>query len=46
MFVVAMTLFGCNALKCASMNNQKWKARPGVIIINSNDLYFILTVLK
>ena len=46
MFVVAMTLFGCNALKCASMNNQKWKARPGVIIINSNDPYFILTVLK
>ena len=46
MFVVAMTLFGCNALKCASMNNQKWKARPGVIIINSNDPYVILTVLK
>ena len=28
MFVVAMTLFGCNMLKCVSMNNQECKIGP------------------
>ena len=26
-FVVAMTFFSCNALKCVSMNNQECKIR-------------------
>ena len=40
LFVVAMTLFSSNALECVSMNNQKCKARPEVININSNDCLF------
>ena len=31
-----MTLFGCNALECVSMNNQECKLRPEIININSN----------
>ena len=30
-FVVAMRFFGCNALKCISMNNQECKIRPKII---------------
>ena len=37
MFVVAMSFFSCNALKCVSMNNQECKVRPEIININSND---------
>ena len=35
-FVVALTFFGCNALKCASMNNRECKIRPQITNINSN----------
>ena len=40
MFVVAITFFGCNALKCVSMNNQECKVRPEIININSNETLF------
>ena len=39
-FVVAMSFFSCNALKCVSMNNQECKVRPEIININSNELSF------
>ena len=39
-FVVTMTLFGCNALECVSMNNQEFKLRPEIININSNEPSF------
>ena len=26
-FFIAMTIFGCNALKCVSINNQECKTR-------------------
>ena len=50
MFFTAITFFGCNALivnalQCVSMNNQECKVGAEVTNINSNDLYFILTVL-
>ena len=35
-FVVAMSFFSCNALKCVSMNNQECKVKPEIININSN----------
>ena len=35
-FVIAMSFFSCNALKCVSMNNQECKVRPEMININSN----------
>ena len=37
MFVLAVSFFKCNALKCASINNQEWRVRPEVININSNE---------
>ena len=40
MFVVAMSFFSCNALKCVSMNNQECKVRPEIININSNEPSF------
>ena len=40
MFFTAMMFFGCNALKCVLMNNQKCRARPEVININSNEPLF------
>ena len=40
MFVVAMSFFSCNALKCISMNNQECKVRPEIININSNEPSF------
>ena len=39
-FVVAMSFFGYNALKCVSMNNQECKVRTGIININSNNPSF------
>ena len=39
-FFTAMTFFSCNALKCASMNNQECKIRPEVKNINSNESSF------
>ena len=40
MFVVAMPFFGCNVLKCISMNNQECKVIPEIININSNEPWF------
>ena len=55
-FVSAMIFFGCNVssvnplnavlLKCILMNNQECRIRPEMININSNNLYFVLIVLK
>ena len=39
-FVVAMSFFSCNALKCVSMNNQEGKVRPEIININSDEPLF------
>ena len=44
-FFSTMMLFGCNisgvnSLKCISMNNQKWRIRPEIININSNEPIF------
>ena len=39
-FVIAMTFFSWNALKCVSMNNQECKIRPVVMNINSNETLF------
>ena len=36
MFVVAMSFWSCNALKCVSMDNQEGKVRPEIINVNSN----------
>ena len=33
-------------LKCVWVNSQECKIRPEIININSNELYFILTILK
>ena len=38
MFVVAMSFFSCNAVKCVSMNSQECKLRPEKINTNSNEL--------
>ena len=32
-----MMLFGCSALKCNSMNNQKYRVRPEILNINSHE---------
>ena len=45
-FVVAMSFFSCNALKCVSMNNQECKVRPEIININSNEPLFCPYSLK
>ena len=50
-FFAALAFFGCNALnvnplRCVSINNQESRARPGVVNINSNESFFILSVLK
>ena len=39
-FVVAMSFFSCNALKCVLINNQEYRTRPEVININSNEPLF------
>ena len=39
-FVVVMSFFVCNALKCVSMNYQECKVRPEIININGNEPSF------
>ena len=39
-FFTAMTLFGCNTVKCVSMNNQECKIRPEIINNNSTEPLF------
>ena len=44
-FVVAMTFFNFNplnvkSLECVSVNNQKCKIRPEIIIVNNNESVF------
>ena len=46
-----MTFFSChvlniNPLECVSMNNQECKTRPKILNINSDNPFFILTVLR
>ena len=38
-FFTAVTFFGCNALKCVSMN-QECKIRQKIINVNSNEPSF------
>ena len=45
-FFTAMLFFGCNALKCVSMNNQESKIRPEIIDINSNEPTFYSYSIK
>ena len=40
MFVVAMTFFGCNVLKCVLINNQECKIRLQTMNINRNEPSF------
>ena len=40
MFLAVVAFFSCNALKCVSMNNQKWKGRPEILNIDSNEPSF------
>ena len=40
MFILAITFFSCNALKCVSMNNQECKVRPEIKNIDSNEPSF------
>ena len=46
MFVVTMSLFRCNSLKCVSMNDQVCKVRPEIININSNEPSFYTYIVK
>ena len=39
-FVVAISFFSCNALKCVTMNNQECKKRTKIININNNEPTF------
>ena len=39
-FFTTVTFFGCNALKCVSMNNQECKIRQKIINVNSNEPSF------
>ena len=39
-FFTTMILFGCNAVKCVSMNNQECKIRPEIINNNSTESLF------
>ena len=39
-------LSNVNPLECVSMNNQECKVRPEIVNVNSNELFFILLVLK
>ena len=45
-FVVSMSIFGCNALKFVSMNNQDCKVRPEIIKLTVMKLHSIFIVLK
>ena len=40
MFFTAMTFFGCNTLKCVSMNNHESKIKPKIKNIDSNEPSF------
>ena len=40
------SLVSTTSLNCISMKNQECKVRPEIINVNSNELYFILLVLK
>ena len=45
-FVLAMSFFSWNALKCVSMNNRECKIRPKIININSNEpLFYLYSIL-
>ena len=46
MFVVVVSFFSCNALKCVLMNNQECKVRPEIININSNEPSFYPYTVK
>ena len=46
MFVVTMSFFSCNALKCISMSNQECKIRLELININSNEPSFYFYSVK
>ena len=37
---VLSNLSNVNPLKCISMNNQEWKARPEIVNFNSNEPVF------
>ena len=44
-FFTAMMFFGCNLssvnpLKCISMNNQEYKARPEIVNVNNDEPVF------
>ena len=39
-FFITMILFGCNVVKCVSMNNQECKIRPEIINNNSTESLF------
>ena len=39
-FIVSMSFFSCNELKCVSMHNQECKVRPELINVDSNELPF------
>ena len=49
-FVSTLMFFGrlsnVNPLEYVSMNNQECKVRPEIVNANSNELFFILLVLK
>ena len=45
-FVVTMSIFSCNSLKCVSMNDQVCKLRPEIININSNEPSFYTYIVK
>ena len=50
-FISAMIIFSCNlpsvnSLKCISLNNQKCKIRPKLLMLIVTNLYFTLLVLK
>ena len=51
MFFIGLTVLSDftnvnSLLNCISMKNQECKVRPEIINVNSNELYFILLVLK
>ena len=39
-FIVTVSFFSCNALKCVSMNNQGCKVRPKITNNKSNESSF------
>ena len=50
-FFTAMMFFGCNLssvnpLKCISMNNQEYKARPEIVNVNNDEPVFFPFSIK